>query len=139
MADAISSMQTTFSTAKQKNDRAVVLMLQADMFDPSYTPKWTDISAFQPFVQALIKESNGFDGPVYLINGDSHAYNVDKPLSSGSSWLKTYGVTGAADNLTRITVDGSDNNVDWLKVTVNKPGSPDVLSWERIPYVAQAK
>lgn len=48
-------------------------------------------------------------------------------------------MTGSADNLTRITVDGSSNNVDWLKITVNKPGSPNALSWERIPFAAAAK
>ena len=139
MADALASMGTTFATARHKHDRAVVLMLQADMFDPTYTPKWTDISAFQPFVQALVKEANAFDGPVYLINGDSHVYTVDRPLAAGSAWLTTYGVSGSADNLTRITVDGSDHNVDWLKVTVTKPGSDDVLSWERVPYRTPAQ
>ena len=56
------------------------------------------------------------------------------PSPAGSSWLTTYGVTGSADNLERITVDGSGNNKDWLKVTVNRPGAEHVLSWERIPY-----
>ena len=41
---------------------------------------------------------------------------------------------GSADNLERITVDGSDNNKDWLHVTVNRPGADTVISWERIPY-----
>jgi len=73
---------------------------------------------------------------VYLVNGDSHIYNSDQPLATGSPWLATYGVTGSADNLRRITVDGSSNNKDWLKVTINRPGAADVLSWERIPYLA---
>ncbi len=40
---------------------------------------------------------------------------------------------GAADNLTCITVDGSSNNTDWLKVQVHR-GGPDVITWEQIPY-----
>jgi hypothetical protein len=63
-------------------------------------------------------------------------YNSDKPLAAGSPWLTTYGVTGSADNLTRVTVDGSANNKDWLRVTINRPGADHVLSWERVPYVA---
>jgi hypothetical protein len=87
-------------------------------------------------VQALIDESTDFDGPVYLMDGDSHIYNTDLPLATGSPWLTTYGVGGAADNLTRVTVDGSSNNKDWLKVTVTKPGSAQLLSWERVPYAS---
>lgn len=135
MANAISVVRDSFAQARQRHDRAVMILLQADMFDPTYTPVFAkDISAFAPLVQALVDESSTFDGSVYLVNGDSHIYNSDFPLAAGSHWLTTYGVTGSADNLERITVDGSDNNKDWLRVTVNRPGAPSVLSWERIPY-----
>jgi hypothetical protein len=137
MANALKVVHETFATARQRHDRAVAVLLQADMFDPTYTPAWTDISAFQPLVRALVDESRRFGGPVYLVNGDSHVYNADQPLAAGSPWLATYGVTGSADNLRRITVDGSSNNKDWLKVTINGRGATDVLSWERVPYVAQ--
>jgi len=60
---------------------------------------------------------------VYLFDGDSHIYNSDQPLAAGSPWLITYGVQGAAENLQRVTVDGSSNNKDWLKGTVNRPGA----------------
>ena len=107
------------------------------MFDPTYTPDFTtDISAFQPLVQTLVDEASAFDGQVYLVNGDSHVYNSDRPLASGSAWLTTYGVSGSAGNLERLTVDGSGNNKDWLRVTVNRPGAEHVLSWERIPYTS---
>jgi hypothetical protein len=137
MTNAISVVRDTFAQARQRQDRAVMVLLQADMFDPTYTPNFaTDISAFQPLVQALVDESSAFGGPVYLVNGDSHTYNSDFPLATGSTWLTTYGVTGSADNLERITVDGSNNNKDWLKVTVNRPGADRALSWERIPYTS---
>lgn len=135
MANAIAVVRDTFAQARQRHDRAVMVLLQADMFDPTYTPNFaTDISAFKPLVQTLVDEASGFDGPVYLVNGDSHIYNSDFPLAAGSTWLTTYGITGSADNLERITVDGSDNNKDWLHVTVNRPGADTVISWERIPY-----
>jgi hypothetical protein len=47
----------------------------------------------------------------------------------------TYGVHGSTDNLTRVTVDGSGNNFDWLKVTVHDRGS-QVLTWTRVPYTS---
>jgi len=137
MANAIAFVKQTFAQATQKHDRAVVLLQQADMFDPTYTPTPNDISAFTPLVQTIIDETNKFDGQVYLVNGDSHIYNSDHPLAAGSVWLDRYGVTGSADKLERITVDGSDNNKDFLSVTINKPGADNVLSWERIPYELQ--
>ena len=130
----IAELHRAFAEAKERGDRGVAVLQQADMFDPTYTPTWNDIGAFKPWVQALVDEASHFDGPVYLFNGDSHAYNTDRPLAAGSSWLDTYGVTGSAGNLTRVTVDGSSNNVDWLKVQVSKPGSPTLLSWTRVPY-----
>jgi hypothetical protein len=130
----IAILHRAFDEARERGDRGVVVMQQADMFDPTYVPTWGDIGAFQPWVQAIVDESSHFDGPVYLLNGDSHVYNADQPLASGSPWLTTYGVHGSADNLTRITVDGSSNNKDWLKMTVNKPGAASLLTWTRVPY-----
>jgi hypothetical protein len=130
----IDTLREAFAEAKERRDRGVVVMQQADMFDPTYVPTWNDIGAFRPWVQALIDEASTFDGPVYLLDGDSHVYNTDKPLATGSPWLTTYDVHGSADNLVRVTVDGSSNNKDWLRVTVNKPGSANLLSWDRVPY-----
>jgi len=130
----IANLHQAFAEAKDRGDRGVVIMQQADMFDPTYTPTWNDIGAFQPWIQAIIDEALDFDGPVYLMDGDSHIYNTDTPLAAGSPWLATYDVQGSADNLKRVTVDGSSNNNDWLRVTINKPGSSSLLSWTRVPY-----
>lgn len=134
MAASISLLRGTFADARTRHDRAVVVLQQADMFDPTFTPTPQDISAFQPLVQALVDETNAFPGDVYLVNGDSHIYNSDRPLAPGSVWLTRYGVSGSAAGLERITVDGSDNNKDWLKVTINRPGAAGTLSWTRVPY-----
>lgn len=133
MDDAITVVRRAFHHAGHGGKGTVAIMMQADMFDPSYSPTPADISAFKPLAQALVDESSRFKGQVYLFNGDSHTYNVDRPLAAGSAWLERYGVTGSADNLQRVTVDGSSNNKDWLKVTVNHHGG-DALTWERVPY-----
>jgi len=81
----------------------------------------------------MMHESRHFDGQVYLFNGDSHRFNVDRPLAAGSSWLDFYGITHAADSLHRVTVDGSDlGESDWLKVTVHRRGHP-LLTFEQVP------
>ncbi|TQM58414.1 metallophosphoesterase family protein [Humibacillus xanthopallidus] len=132
MDNALAVVRSSFAAAREHHDRAVVILQQADMFDPTYTPTSSDISAFTPLVRTLVEESSTFDGDVYLLNGDSHVYNADRPLAAGSAWLTTYGVAGSADNLQRITVDGSANNTDWLRMTVRATGP--ALAWERVPY-----
>lgn len=129
----IGLIRNTFREAKRHKDRAVVLLTQADMFDPTMpTPTYADFYAFQPIVQAIAQETARFDGPVVLFNGDSHVFNPDQPLAAGSPWLSLYGVAPVT-NLTRITVEGSTALDEWLKVTVDRR-NPDVLSVERVPF-----
>jgi hypothetical protein len=129
----IALLRATFEHAKADGSRAVALQIQADMFDPTVAnPNPADYNSFEPIVQAIIDESAGFDGPVYLFDGDSHVFNVDHPLASGSPWLSFYGVTGSAQRLTRITVNGSNlGESGWLKVTTHSVGTP--LTWDIIP------
>ena len=132
----LEEIRDTFARARSGRARAVVLMMQADMFDPTVTsPSFDDYYGFQPIVAALARESARFDGPVYLFNGDSHLYEADHPLASGSSWTTFYAVP-AVGNLTRITVDGSTNAKDFLRVTVRPSRGDDVLSWTRVPFTA---
>jgi len=125
MAAAVENVRAAFRTAKTQQLGTVVLQQQADMFDPTVPdPQPSAYSAFRPLVQALVDESRRFHGRVYLFNGDSHRFNVDRPLADGSAWLSFYGAKHAADNLQRVTVDGSDRGeVDWLKVRVAEDGA----------------
>ncbi|EAQ00401.1 hypothetical protein JNB_09519 [Janibacter sp. HTCC2649] len=134
MRSVLATVREAFADARRRQDRAVAIFLQADMFDPTYSPTLAEDSAFAPLVQLLIDESSAFAGETYLFNGDSHVYNDDHPLAAGSKWLSLYGVRGSS-NLTRVTVDGSDNNKDWLEVTVGRDKDEPVLSWTRVPYV----
>ena len=84
----IGLIRDTFRLATIHRDRAVVLLTQADMFDPTVAaPAFADYYAFQPIVQAIAQESAAFPGPVYLFNGDSHVYNQDQPLAAGSTMV----------------------------------------------------
>lgn len=139
-AAELEQIRATFSDATRRNDRAVVLMTQADMFDPALldaalaNPE--TVSGFREIVRAIIDETNRFDGPVYLINGDSHVYADNQPLAAGSPWLAVYGHAAAADQLQRITVDGSANATNYVKFRVAPNSSKDgeVLSWEKVPF-----
>ncbi len=130
----IALIRDTFAAAKRHSDRAVVLFTQADMFDITVPdPAYADYFAFTPIVAALIQESNDFAGPVYLFNGDSHVFNQDNPLAAGSKWLAFYGQSRGAANFNRITVEGSADVDEWVKVSIDKK-SPAVLTWQRVPF-----
>lgn len=93
------------------------------------------VSGFREIVQAIVEETNNFDAPVYLINGDSHVFAENEPLAEGSPWLGIYGQP-AADDLQRVTVDGSANATNYVRFTVavNSADGADVLSWEKVPF-----
>ncbi|HKC29841.1 MAG TPA: metallophosphoesterase [Jatrophihabitans sp.] len=130
----IQEFHDAFAAARKHHDSAVALLIQADMFDPTVTnPAYADYYGFTPIVAAIAREANAFRGQVYLFNGDSHVYNDDQPLAAGSKWLDFYHVTQPASNLTRVTVDGSTDVNNYLRVTVHEHG-PQVLTWERVPF-----
>jgi hypothetical protein len=133
-AAVIQNIRDTFAQARQEHNKSVVILTQADMFDPTVTnPTYADSFAFQPIVQALAQEASAFRGPVYLFNGDSHVYNSDQPLAAGSKWLSLYGVSKPVTNLSRVTIDGSTAVNNYLRVTID-PHSKAVLSWTRVPF-----
>ncbi|MEO9239739.1 MAG: hypothetical protein ABI418_16790 [Jatrophihabitantaceae bacterium] len=135
-AAVIGQIHDSFTDARSHRDRAVVLLTQADMFDPTVTnPSFADYYGYQPIVAAIARESAAYRGPVYLFNGDSHVYNSDNPLAAGSNWLSFYGINQPVSNLSRVTVDGSTNVNNYLRVTVNEHG-PQPLSWTRVPFTS---
>jgi hypothetical protein len=77
---AIANIRAAFDQAHQEHNRAVVLLMQADMFDPTVpNPSFADYYGFQPIVQTITQESAAFDGPVYLFDGNSHVDNAASP------------------------------------------------------------
>jgi hypothetical protein len=130
----IQELHDTFADAREHHARAVTLLLQADMFDPTVPDAtFADLYGFQPIVAAIARESANFRGPVYLFNGDSHVFNADNPLAAGSKWLSLYGIATSVPNLTRITVDGSTNVNNYLRVTVHQHGA-QALTWTKVPF-----
>ncbi|GAA1646124.1 metallophosphoesterase family protein [Georgenia ruanii] len=140
-AAVVAQLRTTFAEATQRHDRAVVILTQADMFDPAQLAGAqadpAAVSGSREIVAALVAETNRFDGPVYLINGDSHAYAVNAPLAAGSPWLAVYGAA-PADDLRRVTVDGAANATSYLRFTVapNAARTDEVLTWEAVPFAS---
>jgi hypothetical protein len=123
-----------FDAAQESRASAVVLGIQADMFDPAAIAGEAT-SGFTPFVQELARRARQFRKPVLLLNGDSHLYQDDVPLGDPNSTNnKLYGITRAVPNLRRITVQGSTNTPhEWLKLKVD-PNTDDVFSVKNVKF-----
>lgn len=116
-------LAATFRAARSEGARAVVIAMQADVFDP----KSADLkkpapangldrcfasSAFAPVCQALVAEAAGFPGPVLLVHGDTNEACLE-PIAAGSGnpvfWrLNAWGDFVRPPNLTIVDVDPGD-------------------------------
>jgi hypothetical protein len=131
-----------FQTAEANDAKAVLIGLQADMWDPAQLlPGAGGLDGYDQFVQRLAALAAHFGKPVLLINGDSHLYGADQPLSS-AFYTQSGGVGDLhhvgfpVPNFTRITVQGSTNLPhEWLRISID-PRSPWVFSWEHVVYCA---
>ena len=89
-----------FAVAADRRARAVVLAMQADMWDG--TPE--NQSGFAALKERIAVRAAAFGRPVLLLEGDSHRFTRDQPLPD-------------APNVTRIVVEGETAS-EWLRVTV---------------------
>lgn len=74
-----------FAYAEAQHARAVVLMLQADMWDLDSTAQADQhIANYRQYIDNIALHTARFGKPVLMINGDSHVYRSDNPLKKGS-------------------------------------------------------
>ena len=128
-------LETAFKEAEDRHAKAVVIALQADMWDPAaVAPGGDGLDRYRPFVQKLADLSVAFGRPVLLFNGDSHLFEADRPLANPASATGMIHGTQAVPNLTRITVQGSTNKpAEWLRLTID-PRKQQPFSWKNVPY-----
>jgi hypothetical protein len=128
-----------FATAVTQDAEAVVIGIQADMWDPAFSGTHDDpiqYDHFTDFVRELGAQTRAFGKPVLLLNGDSHKFVDDYPLAaSAPAYQRTmYGVAQPVPNLHRITVNGSTTPChEWLKLHVD-PRAEGIFSVERVRF-----
>jgi hypothetical protein len=110
VAATLDWVDETFDAAEAQDLVGVVLAMQADTFPTPGTGQ-------QAIVDRIAERTAAFDGPVLLLQGDSHVFRVDHPLP--------------LDNLTRIVVHGETLPFEYLRLTID-PRDPDLFSWERV-------
>jgi hypothetical protein len=79
-------LDTAFAQATANKDIAVVIQIQADMWDhdDSSTGK-AHLTEYKQFIDKIAAKTTAFAKPVLLINGDSHNYRSDNPLVPGAT------------------------------------------------------
>jgi hypothetical protein len=124
-------LEKAFATAERTHAAGIVLMFQADMWDPAEPT----LTGFDALVQQVGELAKQFGKPVLLLEGDSHQFKVDNPYSSSSPLHALHPATPEVANVTRIVVEGSDaGRTEYLRLTVDPRNKSDALfSWERIP------
>lgn len=126
-------LEAAFDEARYTHAKALVIAMQADMWDPEALAS-NELYSYKPFVQRLADLAVQFGRPVLLLNGDSHVYGADHPLADPGSATGSIHGTQAVPNLTRITVQGSTNApAEWLRLTID-PRKHDIFSWANVPY-----
>ena len=119
-----------FALAASQDAAGVVLMLQADMWDPSEP----SLSGFDALVQQIGARAAAFGKPVLLLEGDSHAFEVQHPYSASSPMRAMHPNTPVAENVTRIVVEGSAGRTEYVRLTVDpKTRAGTLFSWDRVP------
>ncbi|HYP77326.1 MAG TPA: hypothetical protein VER12_15255 [Polyangiaceae bacterium] len=113
---ALRWLDAAFTQAQANGDVAVLVMLQADMWDPEKGAAHQ--AEYEPFVQSLATHTNAIGKPVLMFNGDSHVYKTGNPFDPADSTYSVHpGYT--VPNFHRIVVHGSTFPLEWLKFTIN--------------------
>jgi len=122
-------LDTIFALADGSHARAVVIGIQADMWDPAAGA--AELTGYNQIIQKLAFLVRQFGKPALLLNGDSHNFLVDNPLAAGDP---AHGVTDPVPNLTRIIVQGGSDHfpLQYLRLTIDPRPSHPTFSWERV-------
>src|SRR3954452_21973122 len=102
-----------------------MIVIQADMWDPTAT-----LTHFADTKAELARKEIAFAGRVVLVNGDSHSFEMDKPLTDAAT-TNAAGTSGAnvIENFTRVSPFGEVQN-HWVSATIDAH-APNVFRFEQ--------
>lgn len=109
-------LDLAFAVAAFTGADAVVIEAQADMWDPEKGPAHQ--AQYEPLVASVAAHTTAFGGPVLMLNGDSHDFLSDNPLSAADPLAYMHPGYDVA-NFHRIVVHGSTLPLEWLKLTID--------------------
>jgi hypothetical protein len=135
-------LDAAFARATADGAGAVVIMWQADVWDNEKGP--ANQTNYEPYVASVAAHALAFGKPVLMLNGDSHVYKSDNPLSASGPLAFMHPIDASAPrydvpNFHRIVVHGSTFPLEWLKIRINPrasaPNGADAFgpfSWTRM-------
>ena len=98
-------LQQAFATAQQPDYEALVLIIHAN---PNFGRRLDDSNnGFRDFLAALEREASTFGKPIVFVHGDSHYFQIDKPLVNRETNQRLM-------HFTRVETFG-DPDVHWVK------------------------
>jgi hypothetical protein len=109
-------LDAAFVLARAIHARGVVIVAQADMWDPEKGA--AHLAGYEPIVQTVAHDALAFGKPVLMFNGDSHVYQSSNPLTPGDAMHPGYDVP----NFHRVVVHGSTLPFEYLRVTIDPDG-----------------
>jgi len=114
-------MKQAFEQAKSSNSHGMMLIMQAN---PNFELPAADKerTGFNDFLAALKVETLAFKKPVVLVHGDSHKFQINKPLVGAKSKRRI-------ENFTRVETFGSPD-VHWLRAIAD-PRNPNLFHFEQ--------
>lgn len=128
-------LDSAFLVARVTGVKAVAIIAQADMWDPEKGAAHQ--TGYEDFVRNIAENTTTFGRPVLLLNGDSHVYRSDNPLSANDP-LNYMHPGYDVSNFHRVVVHGSTFPLEYLRLKVNPadnwPNGNDAFgpfSWER--------
>ncbi|GAA3348602.1 hypothetical protein GCM10020358_67660 [Amorphoplanes nipponensis] len=118
-------LRTGFAAAKAAHSKGVLIVTQADMWDPSAV-----LTHYADTKAELFRQTTAFAGRVALVNGDSHSFETTKPLTDYAT-VNAAGLAGpnVVENFTRVTTFGEAQN-HWVSLTVDAH-DPNVFTFEQ--------
>ena len=108
-------MHDAFEKAKAEKAAGVMVVFQGDPgFDIPETEdkdesRLPEFSGYAAFLDAIIAETQAYNGQVVLVHGDTHFFKIDKPLINATKMLS---------NLTRVQTFGSPN-IHWIRASID--------------------
>ena len=118
-------LRSSFAKAAKEGAKAVVIAMQADMFEYDFGNFGKDEhlshSGFANVADALVQETKAFGRPVLLIHGDTHNFRVTTPFRKRAPAMLALQVFGADQmHAVEITVDTDDPAVFAFRPIWNK-------------------
>ncbi len=122
-------LDASFAAAKKAQSKAIMIVFQADMWDPEAAAD-NALGHYADTKNALARLAIDFRKPVVLVNGDSHNFEIDKPLTDAAK-VNAAGDDGpnVIENFTRVTTFGEYQN-HWVSATVD-PTDPSVFTFHQ--------